>query len=133
VAEAACLEEGHALVAIGYCLAQQVLARDPQMRGAVLEELGDLGGGDEIDLYARQTGDLAFVAARRARLRHRQPRLCQHVGGLLHEAALGRQGEDEPASHGASPLRTASSRSVWIEEPTAGTAAEAPTSATRLS
>ena len=90
---------------------------------------------DEMKLTSTfgQAGDLALVAARRARLRHRQPGLRQHVGALLHEAALGRQGEDELGSHGAAPLSTASSRSVWIDEPTAGTAVAAPTSATRLS
>ena len=31
------------------------------------------------------------------------------------------------------PLSTASSRSVWIDEPTAGTGVGAPTSASRLS
>ena len=61
------LQEAHALVGILHGLADQVLAGDAEVRRAALQELRDLGGGDEVDLDARQAVDLALVAARRAR------------------------------------------------------------------
>ena len=53
-AEAQRLQEAHALAGVLHGLADQVLAGDAEVRRAALQELRDLGGGDEVDLDARQ-------------------------------------------------------------------------------
>src|SRR5262249_33332082 len=70
--------------------------------------------------------------------RDREAGTRQRGAALLHEAALGRQRQDELARHrpsrrpshrpaSCSASRAASSRSVWIEAPTAGPGPGAPT------
>ena len=111
------------------------------MRRAALEELRDLRGRDEVDLHAGQAVDLALVAARRPGPDDLEPGLGERGIALVHQAALGGQRPDQLAvvaiavrcrAHGAAPCSTASSRSVWMDAPTAGTRAGAPASASKL-
>ncbi len=98
----------------------------PRCAAPLLQELRDLGGGDEVDLDAGQAVDLALVAARGAGAGDGEPGLGERLVALLHDAALGGEREDELGGrHGAAPCSTASRRSVWMEAPTAGTWAPA--------
>src|SRR5581483_5042994 len=126
-------EECDALVAVGDALAQQVLAGYPDVRRAALQVLGDLGGGDVVDLDAAQARDLALVAAGGVGLLHLEPGARQHGGTLLHQPAFGGQRQDEARAHWPPPHSAADRRSVWMHAPTAGTGRGAPMSASRPS
>src|SRR5262249_55973978 len=114
-------------------LADDVLARHPEVRAPAVQRHDDLGCGDEGDVDAFEALDLAAIAALRPDLAQGQPRLGEEIRRLLHQAPLGGHGECQARAHACAPRTTVSRRSVWMAPPTAGTSRGAPTALMRPS
>ena len=90
------------------------------------ELVHDLGGRDVDHLDAVEPVERAAIAALVTGLAQGQPGALEQSGGLVLEPALGRDGDGELCRHHAPLPTAASSRSVWMAEPMAGTSLGAP-------
>ena len=105
-------------------LANEILAGDAEVDGA-LRKLGrDLLRREIGDLDAGQVGDRAAIVARAARLDELQAGAGKERLGVFLKPALGRHGDDQRRAHAAPPL--AATRSIQTAKPTAGIGASAP-------
>ena len=87
----------------------------------------DLGGGEERDLDAVEALHHAAIAALVSGLAQGEAGALEESSGVVLEPALGGDGDGERRGHQRFPSTAASSRSVWMAEPTAGTSLGAPT------
>ena len=122
VAEAERREQRDPASASATRLAQQVLAGDAEMHVPGGELARDLGGGEERDLDAVDAGEAAAILPPAALLDGQAGAREQRLGLLL-QAALGGERQDERAAHAPCPAAARSSRMV---KPTAGIGLSAP-------
>ena len=87
----------------------------------------DLCGGEEGNLDAVEPLHHAAIAALMPGLAQGETSPLEESIGVVLEATLGGDGDGEGRCHHDSPSIAASSRSVWMAEPTAGTSPGAPT------
>src|SRR6478752_3057254 len=106
--------------------------RPGELRGNVLEvcHAGDIDpavrhGHDHVD--AAEALHHAAIAALMPGLAQGEAGPLEQCIGVVLETALGRDGDGEGPCHHDSTSIAASSRSVWMAEPTAGTSPGAPT------
>ena len=113
----------HRLVRIRDLLAHQVLAGDAEMRRAAGQLADDLGGREEGDLDVGHAGERAAIIAGAAGLGEDEAGAGEERGGVLLQAPLGGNGQDERRiGHQGLPTM----RSSQKEQPTAGIGASAP-------
>ena len=97
------------------------------MHAARLELMHDLCCGEEGNFDAVEALHHAAIAALMPGLAQGEAGPLEESIGVVLEAALGGDGDGEGRCHHDSPSIAASSRSVWMAEPTAGTSLGAPT------
>ena len=133
IAEAERGEQQELAVGVGDGLAQQVLAGDSEMRVAGSELRHDLGGRQEEDLDVIDALEGAAIVACSAFLA--QPQAGAREEGIrpLLQASFRRDGDDELTAHGVPGAARAATRSIQIEQPTAGTSLGAPSLCNRPS
>src|SRR5262249_29710977 len=107
-------------------LANQVLASETQVHAPRLELVHDLGRCGIDDLNAVEALERAAIAALVTGLEQRQVRALEQVAHLVLEPSLRGNGDGELRPHHAFLSTAASSRSVWMAEPMAGTSRGAP-------
>src|SRR5262245_36994467 len=127
-AEAKRLQQQDRLVAVAHVLAEEVLAGDAEMDLTVAERGSDLGRRHQLHVDAWLAFERRAIIARARRLLQVEPGIGEIVGDLLLEPAFGGDGEDEGLSHYSAPVlrRAASTRSLRMAAPTAGTSRGAP-------
>ena len=121
MAEAERGQEGHAVIGVRHGLAQQVLARDPEMRIAFGQLGRDLGDRQKGDLERLEAGQPAAVVARAAGLHQRHAGAGEEGRGVFLQPSLRGHGEHEglvAVRHAFAPAP--SSRSTQMAAPTAG-------------
>src|SRR6476660_5488221 len=120
-AEAEGCQELHACLDIGKRLVEQILAGHAHMPAARLDLMHDLWRGEEGNCVPVEVLHHAAIAALMPGLAQGEAGPLEQSIGVVLKTPLGRDGDCEVRCHHESPSIAASSRSVWMAEPTAVT------------